>query len=101
MARRLPQGSPPGRRRVTYTLVIPADVRREIEAFPLHVRARLDGLFVDLREDPDRHTGPHGLEDTGPVRMRSAGRGGILAVVLISDLTVTVTLVRVTLPFGE
>lgn len=85
---------------MTYTLVIPADIRREIETYPLHVRASLDGLFVDLREDPDRHTGPHGIEDTGPVRMRSAGRSGVIAVVLISDLTVTVTLVQITLPFA-
>lgn len=86
---------------MSYQLIIPSSIQREIDGYPLHVRASLEGLFVDLREDPDRHTGPHGLEDTGPVRMRSAGRGGVITVVLISDVTVTVTLVRVARPFGD
>ncbi|MFH9426393.1 type II toxin-antitoxin system RelE/ParE family toxin [Streptomyces sp. NPDC017529] len=86
---------------MTYRLVVPPSIRRQIEKLPLETQRALHALFRDLREDPDRHSGPYGLEDDGPVRMRSAGRAGAIAVVLISDLSVTVTVVSVQTPLAD
>lgn len=86
---------------MTYRLIIPPGIRRQIETLPVEDRRSLDSLFNDLQADPDRHTGPYGMEDDGPIRMRSAGRGGIIAVVIINDLTVNVTLVQVQRPLAD
>ncbi|MEU2789069.1 hypothetical protein [Streptomyces sp. NPDC007100] len=84
---------------MTYRLIVPPSIRRQIETLSLETQRALHALFEDLREDPDRHTGPHGLEDDGPVRMRSAGRAGVIVAVLINDLTINVTVVSVQNPF--
>lgn len=85
---------------MTYRLIVQPSIRRQIEKLPLETQRALHALFRDLQEDPDRHTGPYGLEDDGPVRMRSAGRAGAITVVLISDPTATVTVIGVQSPFA-
>ncbi|KOT49930.1 MULTISPECIES: type II toxin-antitoxin system RelE family toxin [Streptomyces] len=86
---------------MTYRLIVPPSIRRQIDKLPVETQRQLHSLFRDICEDPGRHTGPHGLEDDGPVQMRSAGRGGVLVAVLINDLTINVTVVSVQNPFDD
>jgi hypothetical protein len=86
---------------VTYRLVVPPSIRPEIEKLPSADLAGMLRFFDGLRTDPDAVTGPFGDASLGPVRMRSAGVGRAIVVVLVNDLTQRVTLVRVQQPFAD
>jgi hypothetical protein len=79
---------------VKYHLIVPPDLRRDIMGQPVHKQRALFTLLQDIREDPDQHTVPYG-EDVpdSPVRMRTGARSTIIAIVVINDHTITVTLV--------
>lgn len=79
---------------MTYHLIVPPDLRRDIMRQPLDTQRTLFQLLQAIRDNPDAATVPYG-EDVpdSPVRMRTGARGNLIAIVLINDHTITVTLV--------
>ncbi|MEU2724040.1 hypothetical protein [Streptomyces smyrnaeus] len=85
---------------MTYRLIIPPDIRRQIQQLTLEDQHTLDQLLRDIQADPESHTGAYGENTDGPIQMRSAGRGNILAVIIVNQLTINITLVQVQAPLG-
>ncbi|MFE6891994.1 hypothetical protein [Streptomyces sp. NPDC057694] len=79
---------------MTYELVIPPGIRRQIAALPVGDQAELIALLDRLPDEAEQITDAYGLEvPDSPVRMRSAGLSRLIVVVVINDDTVTVTVV--------
>jgi hypothetical protein len=86
---------------VTYELVVPRDIRRQIATLHVADQAELITFFERLQADPDQATGALGLDIPDPVRMRSAGLGPLIVAVVIDDPARCVTIVRLTHPFAD
>lgn len=86
---------------MTYALVVPRDIRRQIKALPVADQAELSAFFDRLQADPDQATGAFGLDVPDPVRMKTAGLGRFIVAVLIDDPAEHVTVVRIDNPFAS
>jgi hypothetical protein len=84
---------------VRYRLIVPPDLRRDIVSLPVETQRTVYGLLNAIRDDPDGATVPYGQDvPDSPIRMRTGARGDVIAIVIINDLTITVTLVDYTRP---
>jgi hypothetical protein len=81
---------------VTYRVIVPPDLQQEIWQLPAGDRGQLVDLFAQLQTNPDAATVPYGADDAGPVRMRTAAVGNVIAVVLVNETTGNVTLMQLT-----
>lgn len=76
---------------MSYRLIVPPDMRREIRKLPVplqhHLRSRID----DIADDPFRQTDAWSGTQYGPVHMRSTGVGPIIVVVTVNEDEHTVT----------
>ncbi|MFK4069733.1 hypothetical protein [Streptomyces sp. NPDC029674] len=86
---------------MTYELVVPRDIRRQIGALPVADQAELLVFFDRLQADPDQATGTFGLDMPAPVRMKTAGLSRFIVAVLIDDPAERVTAVRIEAPFAD
>ncbi|MEU3528863.1 hypothetical protein AB0E62_34280 [Streptomyces sp. NPDC038707] len=79
---------------MTYHLIVPPDLRRDIMRQPLDTQRTLFQLLQAIRDDPDGATVAYG-EDVPDslIRMRTGARGNVITIVIINDHTITVTLV--------
>ena len=75
-------------------MIVPPGLRRDIVSLPVETQRTVYGLLNAIRDDPDGTTAPYG-EDVpdSPIRMRTGARGDVIAIVIVNDLTITVTLV--------
>lgn len=81
---------------MTWRVIVPPDIQQQFWALPGDARDALMDLIQRLRQDPEAATTPYGHEDDGPVRMRTAATGTIIAVVTINDTTGNVSLMQLT-----
>lgn len=87
---------------MTYELIVPPSIRRQIAGFPVGDQAELIAFFDRLPGECEQITEPRGLEvQDSPVRMRTKGLSRLIVTVLVSDTTITVTVVEITDPLGE
>ncbi|MEV8319382.1 hypothetical protein AB0Q95_35010 [Streptomyces sp. NPDC059900] len=87
---------------MTFELIVPPSIRRQIADLPLSDQAELIALFDRLPVEPEQITDPYGLEvPDSPVRMRTAGLTRLIVVITLNDTEVTVTVVRIYDPLGE
>lgn len=80
---------------MNWRVIVPPDLQQEIWKLPAPERDGLVGLFAQLQHDPHAVTMPYGVEDIGPVRMRSAAVGSVIAVLVINEASGNVTLMQV------
>ncbi|MFJ9037943.1 hypothetical protein ACIRF8_15290 [Streptomyces sp. NPDC102406] len=81
---------------MTYELIVPPGIRRQIKALPVGDQAELIALFDRLPAEAEQITDAYGLEvPDSPVRMRTAGLTRLIVVITINDTEVTVTVVRI------
>ncbi|WP_425838900.1 hypothetical protein [Streptomyces fractus] len=86
---------------MTYELIVPPSIRRQIATLPVADQAELITLFDRLPSEAEQITDTYGLEvPDSPVRMRTAGLSRLIVVVTINDNEVTVTVVEITPPLG-
>lgn len=86
---------------MTYELVVPPSIRRQIKALPVADQAELLALFDRLPTNPDQITSVFGQNVPGPRRMRSVGLSHLVAMIFINDLTQQVTVMRIDAPFAD
>ncbi|WP_282798099.1 hypothetical protein [Streptomyces sp. CC224B] len=87
---------------MTYELIVPPSIRRQIAGLPLSDQAELIALFNRLPAEAEQITDPYGLEvPDSAVRMRTAGLTRLIVVITINDSQVTVTIVRIYDPLGD
>lgn len=87
---------------MTYELIVPPSIRRQIAGLPLSDQAELIALFDRLPSEAEQVTDAYGLEvPDSPVRMRTAGLSQLIVVVVINDSTVTVTVVEIRNPLAD
>ncbi|MFH8492204.1 hypothetical protein [Streptomyces longisporoflavus] len=87
---------------MTYELIVPPSIRRQITDLPLSDQAELIALFDRLPAEAEQVTDPYGLEvPNSPVRMRTAGLARLIVVITLNATEVTVTVVRVYDPLCE
>ncbi|MFD7713928.1 hypothetical protein [Streptomyces sp. NPDC059786] len=83
---------------MTYGLIVPPSIRRQIRGLSAGDQAELITLFDRLPVDPDQATGVFGLDVPGPYRMRSVGLSRLVVIVYIDDLAQKVTVMRIDAP---
>lgn len=81
---------------MNWRIIIPPDLQQQVWALPAEDRDAFMALVQQLRQDPDAATGPYGEEDTGPVRVRSAAAGTVIAVLTVNDITGNVSFMAIT-----
>ncbi|MEU2565098.1 hypothetical protein ABZ626_38105 [Streptomyces longispororuber] len=87
---------------MTYELIVPPSIRRQIAGLPLSDQAELIALLDRLPAEAEQITDPYGLEvPDSAVRMRTAGLTRLIVVITINDSQVTVTIVRIYDPVGD
>lgn len=87
---------------MTYQLVVPPSIRRQIARLPLSDQAELIAFFDRLPAEAEQVTEPYGLEvPDSAIRMRTAGLTRLIVVITIDDMKVTVTVVRIYNPLDE
>ncbi|MFF9896629.1 hypothetical protein [Streptomyces longispororuber] len=87
---------------MTYELIVPPSIRRQIAGLPLSDQAELIALLDRLPAEAEQITDPYGLEvPDSAVRMRTAGLTRLIVVITVNDSQVTVTIVRVYDPLGD
>lgn len=79
---------------MTYELIIPPGIQRQISTLPPSDQAELITLFDRLPTEHEAVTDVFGQDVPGPVRMCSAGLSRLIVVILVSDLSVTITVVE-------
>ncbi|MEU6990336.1 hypothetical protein ABZ953_06695 [Streptomyces sp. NPDC046465] len=80
---------------MTYELIVPPSIRRQIKTLPVGDQAELIAFFDRLPTEHEWVTEPYGHDVPGPVRMRTAGLSRLVVVILVSDTTVTITVVEI------
>ena len=80
---------------MSWRVIVPPDLQQEIWKLPAPERDGLVGLFGLLQADPHGATMPYGVDEPGPVRMRSAVVGSVIAVLVINETSGNVTLMQV------
>lgn len=85
---------------MTYELIVPPGIRRQIATLPPSDQAELIALFDRLPAEHEQITDSYGLDAPGPVRMRTAGLSRLVVVLLVSDTSVTITVVEIIDPLG-
>ncbi|MEU5900614.1 hypothetical protein [Streptomyces venezuelae] len=87
---------------MTYELIVPPSIQRQIAGFPVGDQAELIAFFDRLPDECEQITEPRGLEvPDSPVRMRIKGLSRLVVTVLLNDTTITVTVIEITEPHGD
>ncbi|MGW0903096.1 hypothetical protein [Streptomyces sp. NPDC002853] len=86
---------------MTYELIVPPSIRRQIAGLPVGDQAELIALFDRLPEEHEQVSDPYALNVPGPVRVRTAGLSRLVVVILVSDTTVTITVIEIVDPLAE